>query len=827
MAEKTLPHIFLPEFAQSILYTPPKSGGQNPVLPSRKRNEHGARILRQLKDAWRKAEKIEKDRSAISLQTKDGMYLEFRGQEGFDLITKSLEDRKQKIRLLNVREEGKDEKRKSIATVYVPHDKKMYFLKKIEAYRKEEKNAPLAKSIEDVRLAVVESFWQDQKKFVPRNKQEWCEVWLRITPGKEETIETTFRKICEKKKIPCRPGQIRFPERSVLLVKAKEKDLREIIDESPDIAEFRLAKENAGFWVALPNQEQSEWLKELLQRINITDNGVSVCVMDSGANNGHALLTSALADKDCHSVDPNWGTHDHEKHGHGTPMCGVALYGDLQNLLLAQGQFEVYHSLESVKILPPSGSNPKELWGFITSQGTSLAEIANPARQRVFCLAITSSDDRDRGKPSSWSGEIDALASGYDEEDGTKRLFIVSAGNISDPNEWKNYPASQETNAVHDPGQAWNALTVGAMTYKTGIKNPDYAGYVAIAPPGGLSPFSTTSLSWEKKWPIKPEIVLEGGNAGIDQGGFASTIDDLSILSTNHEPTKSQFSIITATSAATAEASRMAAVIQATYPHAWPETVRGLMVHSANWTDELKERFNIKKNSKKGDVVNLLRACGYGVPEIKKALHCGGNSLTLIAQEKIQPYMKKENGSGFRAKDMHFFELPWPKEVLLGLGDLNVSLRVTLSYFIEPGPGEIGWKDKYRYRSFGLSFDLNSPLETEKDFKSRLNAAAESEEEGKASDSGSDRWMIGKNTRSLGSIHSDIWQGSAVEIAACNMIGIYPTIGWWRERGYLNRWAREARYSLIVSLHTPEEEVDIYTPVAISLKTPIAVKVSQ
>jgi len=822
MVAKKFSHIFLSKFAQTLAYTPPKSGGENPDFPKRKPQKHGAMLIRQLNKAWREAQKLKEDRSAVSLQTKDGLYLEFRNQEGFDLVTKSLEDRRLGIRLLNIHEDGKPEGKKIRAVIYVPHDKKTSFLKKFEKYRDEEKNAALAKGIEDIQLAVVESFWQDEKEFVPRKKQEWCEVWLRVTPGEEKEIEEAFRKVCAEREFPCRSGQIRFPERSVLLVKADDKDLEELISESPDIAEFRLAKENAEFWVELPNEEQSKWVEDILGRVEIEDKGVSVCVLDAGANNGHALLAQSLKDADCHAVDPNWGSHDHVNGGHGTPMCGVALYGDLQNALLTPGKIELQHSLESVKILPPHGKNRKELWGDITARGASRAEIENPDRRRVFCMAVTSSDDRDRGKPSSWSGKLDALASGYEDEN--QRLFMVSAGNIEDPQEWKKYPDSQETNAVHDPGQAWNALTVGAITYKTGIKNPDFKGFEAIASPGDLSPFSTTSLTWEKKWPIKPEIVLEGGNAGVDKGGFVSNIDDLSILSTNHEPTKRQFTVIHATSAATAEASRMAAIIQAQYPQAWPETIRGLMVHSAEWTDALKERFKIKTKSPKGDYLKLLKACGYGVPQLDKALYCAGNSLTLIAQETIQPFIKNPTG-GFRAKDMHFYELPWPKEVLLGMGEMDVTLRVTLSYFIEPGPGEIGWKDRYRYPSFGLMFDLNNINEKKSAFKARINKAAESDDDAEETDGGSERWTIGRNNRSLGSLHCDIWTGSAADLSTCNLIGVYPRIGWWRERGHLGRGERKARYSLMVSLHTPAQEVDIYTPVETLVKTLVAVKI--
>ena len=171
-------------------------------------------------------------------------------------------------------------------------------------------------------------------------------------------------------------------------------------------------------------------------------------------------------------------------------------------------------------------------------------------------------------------------------------MFIVAAGNIKGQDEWRKYPASNEAISIHDPGQSWNALTVGAFTNKTRLTDPDLKGQMPIASAGGLSPFSSTSLMWErKKWPVKPDIVLEGGNVARADDGFISEHDDLSILSTGHEPTKRQFDYINATSAATAQAAWMAARIQATYPEAWPETVRGLLVHSAQWTETMKDQF--------------------------------------------------------------------------------------------------------------------------------------------------------------------------------------------------------------------------------------------
>ena len=59
-----------------------------------------------------------------------------------------------------------------------------------------------------------------------------------------------------------------------------------------------------------------------------------------------------------------------------------------------------------------------------------------------------------------------------------------------------------------------------------------------------------------------------------------------------------------------------------------------------------------------------------------------------------------------------------------------------------------------------------------------------------------------------------MWKGAAAQLAARGLVGVYPVIGWWRERTSLRMWDKRARYTLIVSIRTPEVEADIYTPVA-------------
>ena len=813
-------HIFLPGPTNKTGFTSPRQGGANLQIPHRDRVDHSERLCSQLDQAWADIEQ----RQAVVHVERRGAYIEFAGESGFDLATQSLEATRSGIHLRHVRLEGAKEAERTLATVYVPHEKRGYFLKKIRAYQSEvtkknkPKNSNLVNSISDIRAAVLDSFWSNyDRDFIPGDDPEWIEVWLGTD---EQEPPEPFDALLDELEIKSREGILTFPERSVRLIRANRDQLERLVESSDAIAEFRPVWQLATFFIELENRDQSALVEKLLSRTKFGENpDVAICVLDTGVNNGHRLLRPVLDDSDLHTVVPNWNVTDDS--GHGTLMAGTAAYGDLLAAMNATRGVQIDHCLESAKILPPPHEqNPKRLWGYMTMQGISRAEIEKPNRKRIVCLATTAKNDRDRGRPSSWSAAVDRLTSGY--EDDVSRLVVISAGNVDQPDNWRNYPNDNLTNEVHDPGQAWNALTVGASTQKTRIADPHLAGYEAIAPDGGLSPFSTTSTTWtQKKWPIKPEVVFEGGNVARGANGSVFDSDDLKLLSTFYNPQIAEFAPFWATSAAAAQAAWMAAKIQVQYPKTWPETVRALIVHSANWTDAMMKQFLHGRS--KSAFESLLRVCGYGLPSLENALYSASDSLTLISEATMQPFDRQDNK--YVTRNMHLYRLPWPSEVLTELGEVPVTMRVTLSYFIEPGPGEIGWNNRYRYPSHGLRFDINGIGESADEFVQRINK--QSREDGKHPGTAGARenWTIGV-ARNVGSIHSDIWHGHAVDLASSNKVAVYPTVGWWRKRGNQCRWNRTCRYSLIVSVHTPDQKVDIYSPVAVQvgIATPVVIK---
>ena len=138
-------------------------------------------------------------------------------------------------------------------------------------------------------------------------------------------------------------------------------------------------------------------------------------------------------------------------------------------------------------------------------------------------------------------------------------------------------------------------------------------------------------------------------------------------------------------------------------------------------------------------------------------------------------------------------------------------MRVTLSYFIEPSPGRRGWTRGNRYQSCGLRFEVKRPLEMLSEFTNRVSAALREEDEDYVGAGADEReWLLGSNLRKKGSVHSDSWTGSAVNLANCEILAVFPITGWWKERHHLKGWMKSVRYSLIVSLES-SVETDLYT----------------
>ncbi|MFN7930073.1 MAG: S8 family peptidase [Blastocatellia bacterium] len=829
MAQRTsqpLRHFLFTNQARTEKYTRPGGGSDKfSFLLRSDRQKHGEMLRDQLEEVARKSQAQQQAVQAVE----KGFYVEFEGEPGHDLKVESLKDKKAGIKLVAVTEIERDETTQKLtrAMVFVPEGKISHFIKKVEEYldpakktpKLKPKNQKLIESISNIRLATLRSLWTEAEPFPLPDELLWWEIWLRTDGTPEENLEVVqvVREQAAQAQLTISESELAFPDTTVLLLRATAAQLTQSVYLLNALAEVRRAKETAEFFINLNDSEEREWVEEANNRIipPPTD-APAVCLLDTGVNWEHPLLQHGLRLADMDAYKKAWGVSDHHPQGHGTGMAGLSLYGDLTKLFLSNEPVLLQHRLESVKLVPPTGKNDPPLYGAITTECMARAEVFAPERPRTYALMTCAKDDRDRGRPSSWSAALDQYMSGAQEEDQSRRLIVIAAGNADDKAPG-NYPDKNLTDEIHDPGQAWNALTVGAYTEKVRLGANALPGWMPLAPNGGLCPRSTTSCNWAANWPFKPDIVFEGGNLARhpDESGLWE-LDSLRLLTTYSNWQQHLLALTGDTSAATALAARMCAQVMAEYPQFWPETVRGLLVNTAEWTPAMLP-FDLWSAPQR-QIQTLLRTYGYGVPRLEKALHSARNSLTLIAQDEIQPFYLA--GSEVKTNEMKLHELPWPRAALQSLGETLVEMRVTLSYFIEPKPqrNERNAKHPPSYRSHGLHFDVKRPAESAERFLKRINQVMRDENFLHTSTSkDTENWGIGTQLRRRGSLHSDIWKGTAADLADKGQLAVFPVSGWWRNLRSKQKYDHRTRYSLIVTIKTPDVGVDLYEAIRVSI----------
>lgn len=825
-----------------------------PSRPSQERDRtlHGAGLMAQLQGLKKRVEQLRTTRleSGFSADQGVAISLEISPPGALDAGTK-LEWKRDGIEVLNVTNPGEGE----VITVFVPDGKLAAFEKRVAEYlsidvppRKpggtpKPKNASLINAISTFRQAAFSEFWTDHAPLPDEQEVNHFTVWLRLGKSTSQALVRAFRVAAAPLGIEVQPGYISFPGRVVVAVHASRAALEHSLQLLDLVAEIRSTSPSAAYFLAdLKPYEQALWVQDLAQRTVYPElEGVPfVTLLDTGVNRAHPLLDPFIDANDLYAVGKGWLATD--QHGHGSSMAGVALYGDLRIPLTSQDHHFVCHRLESVKILPDQGGNPQRLYGWTANEAIRLVEAAAKGRKRTFTM-MTTATGQTAGMPSEWSATIDRLAFGLDGDSLSPldlpaiidkkpslapRLFVLAAGNIP-WDQWHNYPTVNDLETIEDPAQAWNALTVGAYTTQITFDQNKWPSLTTIAPQGALAPASRTSVGWSRSWPHKPDVVAEGGNACLD-GRVAQSVtvgpEDLRVLSTSHEPHKELLAETGDTSAATAEVARLCSLLHHRYPSFWPETIRALVVDGAKYTSVMWQQGPTEQGQLAREA--LLGRYGYGCVRPEVSLNSSPHRPTVVLQESIVPYVR--DGAKRKLGQINMHELPWPRHELELLGEAEVDLKVTLSYFIQPNPSRRGWQGKFRYQNFALRFAIRGASETSERFHQRINKIERDEmgdfREDSMPDPDSTGWFLRSRLRSRGSLHSDTWSGTAAALANKSEIAVFPVGGWWKEIGAMLKEDLEMRYALVISLEVRNKaDVDIYAPIANAIAATVVTEI--
>lgn len=813
----TLPHIDISAFVTSADYSGQGDGGSS---ATRIRQEHGSRLLNELNAAFEAADssRVLDDR----LPPPTGSYVEVelrRGTNPDGLVRKT-----QGIKPTAVQ----DSAGVRLVALFVPDHARVALMAILEDYRAgqltpkgQPPKAATVGPIEAFRRARLETLWTDDVAALPVDPQHqmWWAVWTER--GNEGALED----VCERLGLRAAgiDRRLYFPEAAVVPVWATRAAIELMMFATGVIGELRRATDNPVFFMEHVRETQHEWSDDLANRIEWPGAEVpAVCLLDTGVNRAHALLEPAISPTDLHAYDTEWGTDDHDSHG--TAMAGLALHGDLVAQLADTEVRTLRHRLESVKLLPPHGAdeNNPNSYGSITQAAVALPEITAPERFRIYCMAITN-EGVSGAHPTTWSAAIDQAAAGtmVGDDDGTpQRLFVLSTGNtvpVMRMAEW----AGQDAYPAEDPSQAWNTLTIGGYTDFSTVTDPGYEDWCPLAQVGELSPHSRTSVGWlPGRSPFKPELVLEAGNRAVSPGrNDILTVDSLCLLSTGRDVGRLPLVPFDGTSAATAQAARIAARIAADHPEYWPEMIRALMVHSGDYTEHMRSELDAQPGLR--ERYALVRRFGYGVPDFERATASARDQVALVAQSEIQPFRMQGKR---KFNECHYYQLPLPTAVLEQLGNELIDLKVTLSYFVDPNPGFSANVDPQRYQSFGLRFDLRRKGETVDSFKRRVNVSErENPRIGGARHPDDNHWLLGPDSISAGSLHCDTWSGPAIDLLGRDRLCIKPVGGWWRDRARPEVVNRMARYALVVTLKGRRVDIDLHTPISIAVQPPIEI----
>lgn len=735
-------------------------------------------------------------------------------------LPKGLEFPSQDVVVL--RSERRDDRTES-ALLFVPDDARTYLQDRIRSYGQSRGNQPPAdvdrfERVETIRAAETDALFVGNVDLAS-SEPLWWELWVRHDGRIAEGVAAAARLAA----LDVHEDRLLFPDTTVLFVHASAEGITGFIGRIPGaIMEIRKAAGTIEPFLARSAKRlgQQDWTADLAKRVvPPPQDANAVCALDTGIAAQHPLISPGL-----HGVwayDAAWGTDDHyPQGGHGTPLAGLALYGDLEPLMNDTRQVQLTHAVESMKLLPPRGfpKTKSPSYGVVTEGAVALVEAERPNVRRAFCLA-TSACDFPPDRPSSWSGALDQIASGSmpgDQSNGipaaerSKRLLLVATGNMPGG----KLDHVRLSHPLEDPSQSWNALTIGGFTRKdTPPANPP--GLKPVVPANHRSPFSLGSQTLSSDLtPIKPEVLFEAGNMISDPSGDCGWEPSVSLLSPGSNVLHEPLVAFWATSAAAGMAGHFVGALQAALPDLWPETHRALTVDSAHWPEPIRKRLvgtgQHWKTGTKAAKQAILREVGYGVPDLQRAINSASNDVTLIAQAQIQPFVIGESGAPV-FNEMHFYDLPWPKAALEKIENGIVTMKVTLSYFVEPNLSGRAATRPETYRSFGLRFAMKKGSESKDKFMRRISG-----QQVKGMDSAEkekDRWLLGPNAMQAGSLHCDLWRGRAIDLALHDAIGVFPVTGWWKTHAGQRRYNDKGRYALVISISAPDHEVDLYTDI--------------
>lgn len=593
----------------------------------------------------------------------------------------------------------------------------------------------------------------------------------------------------------------RLPDSVSVRVRIQGDGLRDIAQNFPFLFEATFPED-----IAQPASLNGESLDTT--RVQLTGpvpNAPTVCVVDSGIQEGHILLQPAVAAKSskCFIPGETMVADAVEPDGHGTRVAGAVLY---PKGIPTAGTYELPCWLQNARVLDPSNKLPESLYP--PSLLRSVVESFANGGTRLFVHAINASVASRTTYMSAWAAAMDALCAERDV------LVIQAAGNVphtsSNPSQpsvaehfahGRYYPdyLAEASSRIANPGQSLHAVTVGSVA----AKYVETGGWKTIAKDDQPSAFSRVGPGmWGA---IKPDVVEYGGDYGVDAAtppsvrvpaALREAYPELVRRTATPGPAFSRDTCGTSFSAP--KVAHIAARLAAELPSETALTHRALLVNSARWPAWTADVPPEQRCA-------VLHRIGFGIPDVERATYSTPQRVTLFAsgQPRVMP------------REAHVYQVRVPNSLRAVALSCRVLVEVTLAYTAMPRRTR---RSHRSYLSTWVDWKTSKLGEGASAFLRRVLKEADSSSTG---DSGSvfkwtlsdrgDRGEVAETRRNCGSVQKD-WAfvpGDDLPKDFCIAVVGHP--GWDR------RLDAGAPYALCVTFDVQGENFDLHNDIEVGL----------
>lgn len=544
---------------------------------------------------------------------------------------------------------------------------------------------------------------------------------------------------------------------------------------------------------------KSGLLQSELEIIEPFDEATTVCVIDSGIQEGHAYIQDAIRTDMSVCLLPNKEDVSDQVNdgGHGTRVAGAILYPNgISSLGATQYRLPCY--IVNARVLDENCAMPKSL---LPSKviSTIVRKFTDDYNIRIFNHSIAARYPCLTKYMSSWAATIDNIS--YEKD----VLFIQAAGNLKTNNKNKfrlgitqhlesgrKYPHYLLENScrIPNPAQSMQALTVGAIN-TNGYEDDDW---ISFGGRGAISSYSCTGFGlWGS---IKPEVVEFGGDLLINKTSLQyktlpSTCPELIRVS---PPAYAKDDI--GSSYAAPKVTNIAAQLQELLPTESSLLYKALIVQSARWTSWADNFHPDEKD-------NLLRLMGYGLPNVERALTDSPNRITYITSGK------KYIEAGY----VHIYRVKVPQNIR-NLSQI-IRIDVTLTFSAKPRRTRKGFRGYFATWVDWINSKFNEDLDA---FANRILSIPDdiNMQEDDSSDDrskGTIPWVIGARndwgqikgvSRSRGATQKDWAEMEAYKLPAEFCIAVVGHKGWDMNGDF------PAQYAMCVSFEAINRDMDIY-----------------